>query len=1105
MRLKRIISWILISNLILPVTTYSQSTGLVGNENDKEIVLERDPNKLNQEEGSGDTGAVHIKPQSKIAEKYDFEGFAASNVDSCSFSSLGDWWLRLETPEYREAYLALRAFETLHHEAPFSNHLILPSGQKFSDATREIAKLLKTQRDAETKKFKEMNELFRCKCLAILGKTGIKDKDNKAGGTSNYDHFVNSCSSIDPTLTATVEKMKSQTAKGEAGSLEATMEDSTVGTLSYERKQVLLEWLKARMDYGFEMAGKYGEILEKITEIKAFMDSMEDPTNGWNYIANQTDGANPQNGKAFGKMIHITTFTGEKKDKWYWDWNYFYIGDKKGEKANKKEAEFLESNAYKFINPHDMPRHKYGGGDGSDVGSVQYKYAPFKGGWAIPYVDYYDRKGNKKNKTKRGWGIASAALVSGVAAGGVTVAIIGLASSAAALAIGGTAGILAFAGGGVLFGVAAVLIALEAHYQNQITYEYSNDYFTDEFLENWFGEKNFIIMDDITFGSEQHTTHNLLGKYVIKSFKKYAHMPFTDKVCGEHLSSSFGRGFFGSNGMCVKQVYRYNGSDYAEIQNAGDPGQYLKLIDNMNTQRLTRTYLVDPVIPKDAENEWPSMDIAKNINDSIPGLINAMKTFATDPTFVKDHSILKGRNKSTNDDKTKEKYQRITMASKHVAQDDYEGEMEDRSSTDDKGNISRWKEKVNKAFKGPTNAWNDISDFNLRTVNIPMKDYQPINMNDKKFQYNEKMGEKVKVVLKEKIVKNALFENPKDNDAFVAYTYDKHFIYPSISKPTYFRYPTQNGKAYWDYMVDMTTKYMMKIKELMGSSGNAVDLYAADLVKTQQYQKMGGGVPALQSKNVKITVRAAKAFNGIKLENGKLNFGEFQKDLNAIKNESAGDGKLDAGKMDAMLKASNAFRKVNEAKDKSASLKDKRKAAGLPETMAQEKIAAMGLPFAKGVANNQEASSTPADSGPSATAIGAYLNQQNEKKENAASESGANNYDGGTTEETTAPTSSLGNLWGSDESTQASAESTSPIEGMTNSDVEHMLTSAEKEKNDLQPSDEDSLFTIVSKCYKRNLSSVLVHKNQQTEKPVKKEVEKLDSKKEELKNLLDKN
>jgi hypothetical protein len=77
--------------------------------------------------------------------------------------------------------------------------------------------------------------------------------------------------------------------------------------------------------------------------------------------------------------------------------------------------------------------------------------------------------------------------------------------------------------------------------------------------------------------------------------------------------------------------------------------------------------------------------------------------------------------------------------------------------------------------------------------------------------------------------------------------------------------------------------------------------------------------------------------------------------------------------------------------------------------------------------------------------------------------------------------------------------------GLTNSETEHVLDSLSLEKGKNEPNPDDSLFTIISKGYRRNLSKVLVRENElkKSSSGMKADAKKIDNqKKDELKDLL---
>ena len=179
---------------------------------------------------------------------------------------------------------------------------------------------------------------------------------------------------------------------------------------------------------------------------------------------------------------------------------------------------------------------------------------------------------------------------------------------------------------------------------------------------------------------------------IITNWIKLAHFPYTDKVCGKELTDPVhgGKGFFGSNGLCVKKAFRYSGKSLAHLDTRNRPALTAG-ITAMQTERLSRRYLVDPVIPLGAEMEWDQndkMDIALEANAAIKVWITHMREYSNNASFIKDHSTLFTEFKSSSDGTKKKSFREIASADKETQS---------------------------------TNKWNDISDYNVRTALIPLQ------------------------------------------------------------------------------------------------------------------------------------------------------------------------------------------------------------------------------------------------------------------------------------------------------------------------------------------------------------------------------------------------
>ncbi len=309
-----------------------------------------------------------------------------------------------------------------------------------------------------------------------------------------------------------------------------------------------------------------------------------------------------------------------------------------------------------------------------------------------------------------------------------------------------------------------------------------------------------------------------------------------------------------------------------------------------------------------------------------------------------------------------------------------------------------------------------------------------------------------------------LFESPSEAAEFAEYVYEIHYKWSHLSKNDYMGYPLVGLDQYF-----AQTSFNMKLVGSYSSSrmiqyGDAANLYQMDFEKrVGEYSSLGTNQIGLKSRNIKISKAFYGAFSALNLD-GKPNLEAF----NAEKNNLISSGKLSKAQVSALNAAGSAALRRKKDLGRKEAL-DKALANASPETkMAYNR----NKQFLESKVNNPLSQMSISKLG-GMKKLASTLNSINDKidglnKANNKQRTGFNyksdfslpkraNFDFSSHASTGTNTAS------------STTDAANPA--LTEKQVDRMLRAA-KSKN-LASTEADTLFSRVSKAYRRNYARVL--------------------------------
>lgn len=363
-----------------------------------------------------------------------------------------------------------------------------------------------------------------------------------------------------------------------------------------------------------------------------------------------------------------------------------------------------------------------------------------------------------------------------------------------------------------------------------------------------------------------------------------------------------------------------------------------------------------------------------------------------------------------------------------------------------------------------------------------------------------------------------LFEQEKDARDFAEYTYSVHFVWPHLTAENKLGYPLLGQEAYFANIL-----YNLK---LVGSIAlkRALESYGAYSLYKSSYDKRKGDYAALRgseegegSRNAGFPDRVYAEFQGLNFNND-VNMDAFSAKMKDLSNDKSFDeasqGLFETASR-AFKRRSNDIKKRQEFDKKFGNSKRGKKkkrniasfanAVNSPLKNMSLNVGRQNLGNVSGALfgadmKSKDTQSPAADESKKSNTVAAYTPPKID-----LNSFDSNSYGSGY---------GSGSSYGSDSSASTrdySKDNQSGYGNMSNTDLEHMLRSAKKDDSLYETDPNDSLFGVVSKAYKRNLSRILVLKSTASQDKVQggdievKEEEISDKKKASLKNLLEAN
>ncbi|MBD64507.1 MAG: hypothetical protein CME62_04835 [Halobacteriovoraceae bacterium] len=324
-----------------------------------------------------------------------------------------------------------------------------------------------------------------------------------------------------------------------------------------------------------------------------------------------------------------------------------------------------------------------------------------------------------------------------------------------------------------------------------------------------------------------------------------------------------------------------------------------------------------------------------------------------------------------------------------------------------------------------------------------------------------------------------LFETDEEAKEWGEYTYELHYVYSSVSKDTYMGYPLLGMDAYFQAVA-----YNMKLvgslaAERSKNYSETADLYQKDWERRKgDYQSLGEGSIGTNSRNIKYNKPFFKAFELLEFSQAN-DLAEFD----SVVDQGRKNGSFNRSELNALAAGrEKAVRANSDAKKREAFAKDVSKLPGGDLRLSRQSALANDLQkpvdailnrnpsgaFKNGIFGEGFNSNNLA---PGSVAAVNRDNQNDNKPElptynfdNNANGSGLDNSFGGSNYQDY-------NNYGSSSSNKNGSALND--QGMSTSEAERIVNAYENNDSLSQVEEGDTLFTIVSKAYKRNYDRVL--------------------------------
>lgn len=362
-----------------------------------------------------------------------------------------------------------------------------------------------------------------------------------------------------------------------------------------------------------------------------------------------------------------------------------------------------------------------------------------------------------------------------------------------------------------------------------------------------------------------------------------------------------------------------------------------------------------------------------------------------------------------------------------------------------------------------------------------------------------------------------LFEQEKDAKDFAQYAYEVHFIWPHLSADNKLGYPLLGQEAYFaNILYNLKLVGSIALKRSLEAHG-AYSLYKASWDRRKsEYAALTGSEDGDKSFNVGYPDEVYAQFEGLSFSNNVSmeQYSAKMKELAKSKDFDESSRGLFETASRAFERRSSDIKKRKEYDEKFGNSKrgkiKKRNIANFANKV-NSPLQNMSL----NVGRQNLGNVSGAVFGPDFNSKDTQNDKKGEEKKNTVASTPTYNFN---TNNSSAFGSGSYGSYGSGSSSDDYSSSNKDDEagknggygGLSNTDLEHILRSAKKDESLYQADPDDSLFGVVSKAYKRNLSRILVLKSSAIRESTGADIdiekpELSDKKKAKLKNLLDAN
>lgn len=369
-----------------------------------------------------------------------------------------------------------------------------------------------------------------------------------------------------------------------------------------------------------------------------------------------------------------------------------------------------------------------------------------------------------------------------------------------------------------------------------------------------------------------------------------------------------------------------------------------------------------------------------------------------------------------------------------------------------------------------------------------------------------------------------LFESEEEAREWADYTYEMHYVYSSVTKDTYMGYPLLGADVYFQAVA-----YNMKLVGSLAASraqnyAKASQLYQQDWdTRAKDYQSLGEAFigEGRSSKNIKYSPAFFEAFSGLNFS-GKTQIEGFDAKIDKSKK----NGSFNASELAALAAGKRQVVRINkdieEAEKFDSTVGKTPEGRRRLESMQQIGSGLFGSgQGGQGAGSGSASDVLGANFGLSGSQNGSSLVNGNDTDEigsNVGSSSGDSSYYNGQNESFASfggnnpystSTGSYGydnrDGFGSDVGSGGLNSQQLKDQGMSTQAADDLVNALSKDESlNQKGTEDDNLFKVVSRAYKRNYSRVLIRSNDLSQKTREAAPEKMSDEQEaEIKALLE--